>query len=142
MLFPIKPLRGRSSDGNEADAAFFNERMLLRRCRSALLQPSSLTGYGGEKRGRKPAVLCSGGGMGTYSSTDLIHADIIFSSAILCRYGGKISTSIEEAIRTTVDGAQRLVSAKWCIPSGLETAIGIAGREPTSTSLLFHGSNA
>jgi hypothetical protein len=101
MLFPIKPVRWRSSYGNDANEAFFNERMLLRHCGSALLQPSSLTGYGGEKRGRKPTVLCSEGGRGTYSSIELIHADIIFSSAILCRYGDEISTSIEEAIRTS-----------------------------------------
>jgi hypothetical protein len=90
-LFPVKPLRWRSSNGNEADEAFFNEQMLLRRWGSALLRPSSLTGYGGEKRGGKPTVLCSEGGSGTSSSIELIHADIIFSSVILCRYGGNLN---------------------------------------------------
>jgi hypothetical protein len=107
-----------------------------------LFPPAS---HGGVEREWLPAMLCGETWVGgLLLQVELIHAEGITASMILCRQGGVISTSASEALHSSRGGSttpcHQVVCPRW-LGDGLRLR-NFVGREPLSTLFLFLGGNA
>jgi hypothetical protein len=120
-----------------------NKRLLLRAGVCVLLLLSSASGHGGSEGGWSQVYSCwIGEDWGDLLDFKLIQARGAPASAIYCRYGGDIATSIKEAFFSSAAEARRRLATKWSRPRLLGDGRWqemYAGRERTSYSLSFLG---
>jgi hypothetical protein len=125
--------------------ASFNKRISLWRCGFLMLGFFSLPGHGGLEMVWSPVLTCSKGRDGGFFQVlELNHDEGIFASAILCRHGGSMSTSSEEALLPR-RGCSKLPSLEvMCSPwlGGGPRRRSNAGRGLPSSWPLFLGGDA